>query len=59
VRPRIGGQPYFDDAMDALRAHQEGRYASDEELAALYMREGPPANRAAWSRTVLDFLGGG
>jgi hypothetical protein len=22
------------------------------------MREGPPANRAAWSRTVLDFLGG-
>jgi pimeloyl-ACP methyl ester carboxylesterase len=33
------GQPYFDDAMDALRAHQEGRYETDEELADLYRRE--------------------
>jgi pimeloyl-ACP methyl ester carboxylesterase len=33
------GQPYFADAMDALRAHQEGRYANDEELMALYARE--------------------
>ena len=33
------GQPYFEDAIDALQAHQEGRYANDEELAALYQRE--------------------
>jgi pimeloyl-ACP methyl ester carboxylesterase len=33
------GQPYFEDAMDALRAHQNGEYADDEQLAALYMRE--------------------
>lgn len=33
------GQPYYDDAMDALRAHQEGRYADDAELGALYGRE--------------------
>lgn len=41
-RARIGshhGQPYFDDAMDALRAHEEGRYETDEELADLYRRE--------------------
>jgi len=35
------GQPYFEDAMDALRAHQEGRYRDDEELAGLYRRESP------------------
>lgn len=35
------GQPYFQDALDALQAHQEGRYANDEELAALYRREWP------------------
>jgi proline iminopeptidase len=43
-RQRVGshqGQPYFEDALDALRAHQEGRYATDEELAALYRREAP------------------
>jgi pimeloyl-ACP methyl ester carboxylesterase len=34
------GQPYFTDAMEALRAHEEGQYAGDEELAALYRREG-------------------
>jgi pimeloyl-ACP methyl ester carboxylesterase len=33
------GRPYFDDAMDALRAHEEGRYETDEELADLYRRE--------------------
>jgi pimeloyl-ACP methyl ester carboxylesterase len=33
------GQPYFDDAMGALRAHEEGRYQTDEELAELYRRE--------------------
>jgi pimeloyl-ACP methyl ester carboxylesterase len=41
-RDRIGshhGQPYFDDAMDALRAHEEGRYETDQELADLYRRE--------------------
>jgi pimeloyl-ACP methyl ester carboxylesterase len=34
-------QPYFADAMDALRAHQEGRYCSDAELLDLYRRESP------------------
>jgi proline iminopeptidase len=41
-RQRAGshrGQPYFEDAMDALRAHQAGEYETDEELAALYQRE--------------------
>jgi pimeloyl-ACP methyl ester carboxylesterase len=33
------GQPYFEDAMQALRAHQEGRYADDAQLGALYRRE--------------------
>jgi proline iminopeptidase len=33
------GQPYFEDAMEAMRAHQEGRYESDEELSELYRRE--------------------
>jgi proline iminopeptidase len=33
------GQPYFEDAMSAMRAHQAGEYGSDEELAALYRRE--------------------
>ena len=33
------GRPYFEDAMDALAAHQEGRFAGDAELAALYLRE--------------------
>jgi pimeloyl-ACP methyl ester carboxylesterase len=35
------GQPYFADAMDALRAHQQGDYADDVQLAALYRRETP------------------
>ena len=35
------GQPYFQDAMDAMRAHSAGDYASDDELAALYERELP------------------
>jgi proline iminopeptidase len=33
------GQPYFEDAMQALRAHHQGDYGSDEELADLYRRE--------------------
>jgi pimeloyl-ACP methyl ester carboxylesterase len=35
------GQPYFEDAMDAMRAHHEGRYADDAELLELYRRESP------------------
>src|SRR5262245_28305635 len=35
------GQPYFDDAMAAMRAHHEGRYADDVELLELYGRESP------------------
>jgi pimeloyl-ACP methyl ester carboxylesterase len=34
------GQPYFDDAVQALRAHQQGGFGSDEELRDLYRREG-------------------
>jgi pimeloyl-ACP methyl ester carboxylesterase len=33
------GQPYFDDAMEALEAHRQGRYSSDEELADLFRRD--------------------
>jgi len=52
------GQPYFDDAMDALQAHQEGRYASDEEFAALYQREWRLfAPVGADATLVLDALG--
>jgi len=35
------GQPYYDDAMDAVRAHQQGQYADDTELLELYRRELP------------------
>jgi pimeloyl-ACP methyl ester carboxylesterase len=35
------GQPYYADAVEALRLHAEGRYASDEELRELYRREAP------------------
>jgi pimeloyl-ACP methyl ester carboxylesterase len=41
-RQRVGShhaQPYFADAMDALAAHNEGRYADDEELMDLFRRE--------------------
>jgi pimeloyl-ACP methyl ester carboxylesterase len=41
-RQRIGshhGQPYFDDAMAALQAHQRGEYADDEELGDVRRRE--------------------
>jgi proline iminopeptidase len=34
------GQPYFADAIDAMRRREEGRYAGDEELTELYRREG-------------------
>jgi proline iminopeptidase len=34
-------QPYFEDAMEAMRAHHEGRYADDAELLELYRRESP------------------
>jgi pimeloyl-ACP methyl ester carboxylesterase len=33
------GQPYFEDAMEALEAHQQGRYSSDEELTELFRRD--------------------
>lgn len=33
------GQPYYADAVEALRLHAEGRYGSDEELRELYRRE--------------------
>ena len=32
------GQPYFDDAIAALQAHQAGAYSTDYELADLYRR---------------------
>jgi pimeloyl-ACP methyl ester carboxylesterase len=32
-------RPYYEDAMAALAAHQEGRFADDAELSALYLRE--------------------
>jgi pimeloyl-ACP methyl ester carboxylesterase len=35
------GQPYFEDAMAALRAHGSGEYATDDDLAELYRRESP------------------
>jgi pimeloyl-ACP methyl ester carboxylesterase len=35
------GEPYFADAVAALQDQQAGRYATDEELAALYERAGP------------------
>jgi pimeloyl-ACP methyl ester carboxylesterase len=34
------GQPYFADAMEAMRRRQEGRYADDDELTELYRLEG-------------------
>ena len=34
------GQPYFEDAIAALQDQQAGKYADDEELAALYERAG-------------------
>jgi pimeloyl-ACP methyl ester carboxylesterase len=43
-RQRVGshhGQPYFDDAMQALQAHQRGEYADDDELGELRRRESP------------------
>jgi proline iminopeptidase len=43
-RQRVGshhGQPYFDDAMQALQAHQRGEYADDGELGELRRRESP------------------
>lgn len=33
------GQPYFEDAVAALVAHQEGRFETDAELEELYRRE--------------------
>jgi proline iminopeptidase len=34
-------EPYFEDAIAALQDQQAGKYASDEQLAALYERAGP------------------
>jgi pimeloyl-ACP methyl ester carboxylesterase len=33
------GKPYFENALEALEAHQQGYYASDEELADLFVRD--------------------
>jgi pimeloyl-ACP methyl ester carboxylesterase len=41
-RERIGshqGQPYFEDAMQALQAHRRGEYRDDAELGELRRRE--------------------
>ena len=35
------GQPWYADAMAALEAEQEGKFASDEEMAELIWREQP------------------
>jgi proline iminopeptidase len=35
------GEPWYEDACAALEAEQEGRFETDEELAALAMREFP------------------
>ena len=35
------GQPYYEDAMEAMRAHHEGRYDDDAQLLELYRRESP------------------
>ncbi len=35
------GQPYFEDASAAMRAHGQGLYADDAELMAIYQRELP------------------
>ena len=35
------GQPYFEDAVAALRDQQAGNYSTDAELWALYERAGP------------------
>jgi len=43
-KQRVGGhhgQPYFEDAMAALQAHQRGEYRDDEELGELRRRESP------------------
>ncbi|HEX3454166.1 MAG TPA: alpha/beta hydrolase [Gaiellaceae bacterium] len=35
------GEPWYEDASDALKAEQEGRWTTDEELAAIVLRELP------------------
>jgi len=35
------GEPWYDDARDALEAEQDGRFGSDEELGELALREFP------------------
>ena len=49
------GQPYYADAVEALRLHAEGRYGSDEELRELYRRE---ARLLLAPETSVDDLGG-
>jgi len=48
------GQPYYADAVEALRLHAEGRYESDEELRELYRRE---ARLLLAPETSVDGLG--
>jgi pimeloyl-ACP methyl ester carboxylesterase len=35
------GEPWYEDALDALRAEQAGEWASDKELGAIALREFP------------------
>ena len=35
------GEPWYEDAMEALRAEQAGEWGSDEELGAIALRELP------------------
>jgi pimeloyl-ACP methyl ester carboxylesterase len=35
------GEPYFEEAMEAMRRQQEGEYSSDEELSQLYGASSP------------------
>src|SRR4029077_19134747 len=38
---RRSGQPWYADAVAALEEEQEGKFTSDQELAALFFREFP------------------
>jgi pimeloyl-ACP methyl ester carboxylesterase len=33
------GEPYFEEAVEALAAHREGRYSSDEDVTELFRRD--------------------
>jgi proline iminopeptidase len=54
------GEPWYDDARAALEDEQEGRFETDEELAALALREFPFyfAHYGAEERAYLETLRG-